>query len=258
MTGITELQHEVDGIPVLALLPDEQRGPLAIWLSHLGGSKEQTRPVLERLAAAGLPAVSLDPVGHGARAQLEPTALMQHALGAFRARMWPLLGQTTIDALAVLDWASERVELGLGVVAGGVSMGGDVAVALAGIEPRVRRVAAIGSTPDWSRPGMTLVDDPTTTIDQGTPSPQGAWWREQLDPLQHRERFADRPPRMLFTCGAADSHVPPDGAARFRRGLPEDHRGRVEIELRPGLDHLGVCLDPASIDASVAFLTAAS
>jgi hypothetical protein len=45
-------------------------------------------------------------------------------------------------------------------VAGGVSTGGDVAVALAGVDPRIDRVAALVATPDWARPGMqTLGED---------------------------------------------------------------------------------------------------
>ncbi|KGJ72954.1 hypothetical protein GY21_12085 [Cryobacterium roopkundense] len=89
--------------------------------------------------------------------------------------MWPILGQTTLDALRIVDWAIETHDLSSDVVAGGVSMGGDISVALAGVDPRVKRVAALVATPDWTRPGMTQVGRPEELIDQGSPSPHGEW-----------------------------------------------------------------------------------
>jgi dienelactone hydrolase len=51
----------------------------------------------------------------------------------------------------VLDWIiANRDVLISKMVAGGFSMGGDISIALAGIDHRVGRVAAIGSTPDWT------------------------------------------------------------------------------------------------------------
>ena len=45
--------------------------------------------------------------------------------------MWPLLGRTTLEVLRLLDWAREEVGASEGVVAGGVSMDGNIVVALA-------------------------------------------------------------------------------------------------------------------------------
>jgi hypothetical protein len=55
----------------------------------------------------------------------------------------------------MLDWVDEHFGVAGPGVAGGVSMGGDVAVALAGVDPRIDRVAALVATPDWARPGMS-------------------------------------------------------------------------------------------------------
>lgn len=114
-----------------------------VWMTHLGGSAEQTLPMLERFAAAGHPAVSFAPVLHGARGSGDPWAFATEVLAAFRRRMWPILGQTTLEAMRVLTWAQEQSGRPGTGLAGGVSMGGDVAVALAGIDPRVRRVATV-------------------------------------------------------------------------------------------------------------------
>jgi len=42
-----------------------------------------------------------------------------------------------LDAFCVLDWAVSKYKLNNGIVVGGISMGGDIAVSLAGIDKRV-------------------------------------------------------------------------------------------------------------------------
>jgi hypothetical protein len=46
--------------------------------------------------------------------------------------MWPILGQATLEALRVID--ATRDPAITSIVAGGISMGGDIAIALAGID----------------------------------------------------------------------------------------------------------------------------
>jgi len=64
-------------------------------------------------------------------------------------------------------------------------MGGDVAVALAGIDGRIRRVATIGSTPNWSRPDMRQLDDVSELIEQWDADPYAQWFADQLYPSRH-------------------------------------------------------------------------
>jgi uncharacterized protein len=158
-------EENVEGIPVVLVEPEERRGAPVLWMSYLGGYGARNLPMLERFAAAGHPAASFDAPGHGARGEGDRWEFAEAVLASFRRRMWPLLGRTTLEALRVLDWLEAEVGAGEGFLAGGFSMGGDAAVALAGIDPRVRRVAAIGSTPDWSRPGMREIGDPTRLVD---------------------------------------------------------------------------------------------
>ena len=146
---------DVDGIPVVWIQPDNQDGDarIALWLPWLTGTKETTIPFLAELAGRGFTAVSFDPWQHGERGTETAEQISARVFGDFRRHMWPILGQTTLDALRVADWAA--VEFGAtDMAAGGVSMGGDIAVALAGIDQRISRVAAIAATPDWTRPGM--------------------------------------------------------------------------------------------------------
>ena len=65
--------------------------------------------------------------------------------------MWPLAGRTVLESLRVLDWADQQFGVTCPRVAGGVSMGGDIAVALAGIDERITRVAVLVATPELRR-----------------------------------------------------------------------------------------------------------
>lgn len=231
----------IDGIPVCWVAPEGAAVGTAIWLTHLGGSGEQTRPMLDRLAQRGFLAVSFDPPGHGGRGDgSHPWQMASSVLASFRRRMWPLLGQTTLECLRVLDWADERFEVGAPHVAGGVSMGGDVAVALAGIDGRIGRVGALVATPDWTRPGMHTVEDAPEPIDQGEADRYAQWFYDRLDPLTHLEAY-ERAVAISFHCASEDRHVPSDGARRFRSALVErdpSAADRVRVTTYDGLSHL--------------------
>ena len=246
-----ERRLEVFGIPVLIVEPENLPSRLVLWMTHLGGSSERALPQLQSLAGRGCRAVSFDPPGHGDRAtSSDPRAYAEAVLEQFRRRMWPILGQATLEALRVID--ATRDPAITSIVAGGISMGGDIAIALAGIDPRIARVAAIGSTPDWTRPGMTHLQDPRTLLKQGSADTYGQWLRDQLDPTIHRERYL-RDLAMRLHCGADDHHVPPNNALAFADALSADER--IHIIEHPGLDHFGVCSDQAVLDDCLTFLT---
>lgn len=244
----------VEGIPVILVEPDERRGAPVLWMSYLGGYGARNLPMLERFAAAGHPAVSFDAPGHGARGSGDRMEFARHVLAAFRQRMWPLLGRTTLEALRVLDWLAAEVDASEGFLLGGLSMGGDAAVALAGIDERVRRVATIGSTPDWSRPGMHELGDPARLIDQGEADAYARWFAAQLDPMRHLDRYR-RDLAIDFELGAEDRHIPKANARVFAEALAahDPPTATVEINVHPGLDH-GVVSDQAAKDAAFAFL----
>ena len=137
-------------------------------------------------------AVSLDPWRHGQRGTESGEQIARRVFGNFRRHMWPILGQTTLDS-RVVDWAMADLHAGPEVVAGGVSMGGDVAVALAGIDNRITRVAAIVATPDWTRPGMTGLFDPYRVLPQGQADAYAQWFHDQLGSTDPSPRLRTRP-----------------------------------------------------------------
>lgn len=232
----------VDHIPVISVGPEG--APPALWIPPLGMTKEDMCPVLESLARAGFRAVCFDPWQHGERGSESADEIRARVFGGFRRHMWPILGQTTLDCLRVIDHFG-----GGPVVAGGTSMGGDAAVTLAGIDRRVTRVAAIVATPDWTRPGMRDIADPSRVLPQGDADSYAQWFYDHLDPLTHLDTYAHRP-AILFECGADDAHVPPDGAQRFAAALGES----VRVNVRPGLGHIDGGSSQELVDSCVAWL----
>ena len=259
MSIMERLEQVVDGIPVLLVMPDGRfSGEVVLWMSHLGGSAEQTVSMLDRFAAAGHPAVSFDAVGHGARGAGDPWEFASGVLAAFRRRMWPILGQTTLEAMRVLTWAQALAGGAGSALAGGVSMGGDVAIALAGIDDRVRRVATVGSTPNWSRPDMRELGDASAVIDQGEADRYAQWFADHLDPSRHPKRYRDGA-AITFELGEDDHHVPCENARAFLTQVQEldpAAGGRIRVQTYPGLDHLAVTTNDAPLTAATDWLTA--
>ncbi len=131
-------------------------------------------------------------------------------------------------------------------------MGGDIAVAVAGIDPRIHAVAAIVSTPDWLRPGMRDLFEPTKLLDPGDADAYAAFFYDALDPITHIERY-NRRTAISFECAAEDTHVPPDGALRFAESLRGSNAAAsVRVQLHPNRTHRQL-RDPIFWDESLAW-----
>ena len=238
----------VDRVPVLWFEPPARHAVrrLVLFLPNLSGTKERMAPFLRDLAAAGFVALSFDPWQHGERGTESQAELLSRVFGNFRRHMWPILGQTTLDTTRVIDWALANLDVHPAVYMGGLSMGGDIAVAAAGIDHRIQRVAAVVATPDWLRPGMHDLFEPDRPLPPGEPDAYARYFYDHLNPMTHLAAYAHGP-ALYFMCGERDSHVPADGALRFQAALRETHPSAgdaVHVQLVPGMDHLAV-RDPA-------------
>jgi dienelactone hydrolase len=236
------LSRNVDHIPVIWVEPENFTGPahLVIWMDGLTGDKERMRPYLAALAASGFIALSFDAFQHGERAVESAEQLISRIAGNYRRHFWPILGQTILDATRVLDWATASLNVFSDALMGGISMGGDVAVATAGIDHRIQRVAAMLATPDWLRPGMKDYTNPSVDFDQGEADAYAKFFYDRFNPLTHLESFSHLP-GIAFECGAQDTLVPPDGALRFKEVLKSIYgqdadRLRVNVHENAGHD----------------------
>ena len=235
------LTETVDTIPVLWIEPEpptkQTLPPLVIWLPGFSSTKETVQPYLVQLSQAGFLAVSFDPWLHGKRGNETQQELSARVFGNFRRYMWPIIGQTALDTLRIIDWAFARFALAPQVSVGGFSMGGDIAVTVAGLDMRVCTVVAMISTPNWLRPRMQ--SKPGVLIPPGEPDHYAQFLYDQLNPLTHLHAYAHQP-AITFECGSQDAHIPPDDALQFEkelRVLYPDYGDRLRVNLHPGVGH---------------------
>jgi len=236
----------IDHIPAIWFEPEtpSTARKLVIFLTGLSGTKESVAPQLQDLARAGCVALRFDPWEHGERTRLTGGEIIERTFGNFRRHMWVTIGQTALDALRVIDWAIHTLGVDGGDVRmGGLSMGGDISVAAAGLDRRITRVGAVVATPDWKRPGMIDLRSPEKTpLPTGAPDAYALAFYERFNPITHLEQYAHAP-AIRFVNGAADDHVPPEASLRFKAALSELYPAageNVTVDLLPGLDHIGV------------------
>jgi uncharacterized protein len=241
MTDPKVLSKNVDHIPVIWVEPDNHKAPahLVIWMDGLTGNKERMQPYLATLAASGFVAVSFDAFQHGERGAERLEQFISRIAGNYRRHYWPILGQTILDATRIIDWATANLKVFSDVLMGGISMGGDVAIATSGIDRRIQCVAAMLATPDWLRPGMKDFVNPSIEFAQGEADTYAKFFYDRFNPLTHLESFSHLP-EITFECGAQDTLVPPDGALRFQKALNsmygQDAR-RLRVNLHENVGH---------------------
>jgi dienelactone hydrolase len=225
-------------IPLIWLTPEDPSHKLAIWIPSAGGAKEDTLPYLQELAAAGFVAVSYDPWQHGAR--YVGTETLEQRFASAKANyyyhVWPMVGQSALESLRVIDWAIASFGIEPPCYIGGISLGGYIAVAAAGLDPRIGCVGGIVCTPDWRVPGLHWDGQ---LLPLGKPDAYAQFFFDRINPLTHPSHYAHCP-AMTFECGELDDHLPPDGAVRFREALRDtyrEHPDRLRVNLHPGVGH---------------------
>lgn len=249
ISGITVKKDWAGDIPVLYIEPEVSAAPavdrkLVIFLTGLGGTKERQVSFLQEIADRGYMALAFDNYRHGERGT-EPTGeLARRVFANMRKEGWKVLGQTVLDTEKVIDWAIEKLGVQPEIRMGGMSMGGDISIAAAGIDPRIVRIAPIITTPDWLRPGMHEISEAAPLMDPGYPDEESQAYYDRLNPMTHLERYINRPP-MRLTLGAEDRHIPPENAERFKRELAKlspEAAARIEIVYVPGphADHVDI------------------
>ncbi len=124
-----------DGVALAATVYEAPTSPApAVVLVHmLTRTKEDWRPLAERLQAAGITALALDLRGHG---QSEGSAAPALAM--------------VLDVRAAVAWLAARSEVTAGVVAiVGASLGASLALITAADTPSVRSVALLSPAADY-------------------------------------------------------------------------------------------------------------
>lgn len=242
-TDLARRTAKVGEIPVLVISPPDTRGrTLVIWLPGFSGTKEGVEPQLRDLARHGFVALSFDPYQHGERRIESQPELVSRVRGNIRRYFWPILARTAEEVPFVIDWAVKELRVRKEVGIGGISMGGDISVAAAGVDRRLRAVSACVATPDWLRPGS--FEPP------GEPDAAAQADYDRRNPLTHLKAYRDHP-AIAFQSGADDRQVPADGGQRFVAALQKSYKGhedRIRVNQYPNTAH---AFTPAMWEASL-------
>ncbi len=254
--GITVHKVCVDMLPVFYTLREGYREgdemKICLFLSALSGTKEDmVSSFSNHITSRGYVGVFFDHLGHGERSPKAITRLnsSKEEVAALRKQIldtcfgnlyrhgWEILGNGVLDSMRVLDWFCQNFAVSKAVM-GGVSMGGDTAVAAAGLDVRLDRLLCFITTPDWLRPGMCdlYTGQP---MNPGKADAKSHWFYDQFDPMTHLNRYT-RGMDILFACGELDTHIPPENARRFIRTLAQTApgaAGRMHIWWNKGQGH---------------------
>jgi dienelactone hydrolase len=233
--GAPELQtrkDKVGDIPVLVYAPKETKGhALVIWVTGFSGSKESVEGHLKTFAQRGYVAMSFDPYQHGDR-RIEPNPqLSTRVRGNIRKYFWPILAKSAEEYPQLIDWAIKTYGVRKDVAVGGISMGGDISVTAANVDPRITAVSACVATPDWMRRGS--FEPP------GEPDAASQADFDRRNPSTHLELYRHKP-AIAFQSGMEDRQVPPDAAARFLADLGPLYgkdKDRLKLNLQPKMGH---------------------
>ena len=259
MNDELEIKHmEIDEIPISFCIPDKvlSNDSLALWIPYLGGDRETSIKELKFLASKGYLAVSLDPFMHGKRNIDKRPGIRTRVFNEFRAYMWNILGITTLDCMRIIDWATKKFNLNDTVVAGGLSMGGDIAISLAGANERIKKISTVASSPDWLRPGMTDVMDSTKIIEQGNSTAYGAWLYSKLNPITNLNNYCQGQ-EMLFILGEKDTHINPSYAKEFQELLIQKEnlmKEKIKIKIVEGANHISLLQRKTILREALEFL----
>ena len=226
------LRSNVGEIPVLVVAPHETRGrTLIVWITGFSGSKEAVESQLTEFAKHGYVALTFDPYQHGDRRIEANEELVKRVRGNIRKNFWPILARSAEETKLVIDWAIKTLKVRSEVGVGGISMGGDISVAAAGVDKRIRAVSACVAAPDWLRPGS--FEPP------GQPDATAQADYDRRNPLTHLDAYRHKP-AIAFQSGAEDKQVPPDGGVRFVAALQSIYAGnldRLVVNQQPDTPH---------------------
>ena len=210
-------QYTFENIPIIWIEPDDMqtRRPLVVWQDQFTGYKERTIPLLKELASMGYIAVSYDNFQHGKR-RIPGDRIWKRVFSPnkFRKEMWPIIGQSVEDASKVIDWAQKNLNTSGDICMGGLSMGGDISVAAASNDKRIKCVAAVISTPNWKRPSMYDYYNNKILVLQGEADSKAQSFYDKYNPSTNIEKYAHKP-AITFESGEHDKHVPASDANAF-------------------------------------------
>lgn len=232
----------IDLIPVYYITPDGYKDgddmKICLFLSGLSGNKESlVNTYAKYILENGWTAVFFDHYMHGERADIyNPTTILtssEEEVAELRKKIlttcfknmyrygWEILGNTSLNALRVLDYFYDNFPV-VESVMGGHSMGGDTSLVVAGLDNRINRILCVVTSPDWLRPGMHHLNgygDVEVPSDPGEPDAMSKWYFDSFSPSMNLTRYDRGNLDAMFVCGELDTHINPNWVYTFRENV---------------------------------------
>jgi uncharacterized protein len=162
MAAMAQLTASIGGVPALVRYRESPERAMTrgtvLFYHGFGGTKERVDAYTTALAEAGFLAVGLDAAGHGERRHPEFDSMFSDERWDARfedteSDFLKLIDDTAAEVPSIIDdlitrgWARED-----GVGIGGRSLGGNVSYAAILADPRLRAMASVVGSPEWTLP----------------------------------------------------------------------------------------------------------
>ena len=220
-----------ENIPVLFYYPEGvENVPVVFCMHGYSCSKYENENIGAKLAEEGFFAVLPDARMHGERGISDFPEKFDNT--NFFRNFFNVVKETAEDVTRIIDYLKDIKEADIGRVGiTGISMGGHTAFMAAAYDKRIKAVAPIIGTPDWTglfdfHPNLTRPDG--EFLD----------YIMQFDPLTHYENFY--PAALLVQNGVEDDTVPITGARCLDeklKGLYKDIPERYRLIKYPETGH---------------------
>jgi dienelactone hydrolase len=216
--------------------PGSEPRPAVICVHILAGNYELVRILCASLASRGIPAVMFKLPYYGERALPGGELALTHDVERFAEAM----SQAFLDVRRTVDMLAARPEVDPGRIGiAGISLGGIVSAAAAGVEPRLERAALLLAGGDL----LSIIHHARETAElsqtlRGLPDDQRLDVERAIlaaDPLTHaaglRERALEG--KVLMINAADDQVIPPEATRKLATALGMSDR----VEWLAGLGH---------------------
>ncbi len=200
--------------------------PVVVVLHGFGCSKQESAPLLPRLAGAGFLAVAIDGFLHGRRR--EPSVFARELADlADDFAIWvhqTCVSHTVRDVSRIIDSLGDLPHADISRIGvTGVSMGSCSALVLACREPRISAVATLIGAADFWWDVTKIAPGPRQDAWRQHLSPRLRQLVDSLDPMQHMAGIFPKP--VLFLNGGKDHWIDPRSVEEFARRLRTQYYG---------------------------------
>jgi len=234
--GNQQVSIDISGISYTITEPADTsvQLPLVVWQHGLTGQISDFTTEINELAALGYLVLSVDAYRHGgdsfSTGETGGEIYNRHvSTSDWDNQMFTTTAITMNNVKIMVDYCYENYNLFPTYSSGGFSMGGDISIALACIDPRLMVVVGNVTSPDWLRPVDGLVKGTRTRITEQRYA--------QYDPLTNVSKLAGREPYITFEQSENDTLIDISYSQDFKAATDLFYLDTSKVRI---INHLGL------------------